>query len=461
MRQGTVACLNALRFRLYPSRKQEKRLARMVETGRRLWNAALAHRKWRWESGRMSTSYSFQSRILTQERRLDPHLHELYSQAGQDILRRLEKAFAAFFRRHARCPRFKKYSSSGSFTYPQAYHGSVRPDLTRSRIYLSKVGSVLTVFHRPLPLDSRLKSCTIVREPTGKWFASLVYDIVVPLQGVKVPLSWSLRAKPIGIDLGLKSLITTSDGEKVEHPRHFRKAEKRLVHLQRLLSRKRKGSQNRKKARRKLAVQNSLVANQRGDSNHKLSTRLVRKHRLVAFEDLKVKNLVRNPHLAKSIHDAGWRQLLEFSEYKASREGSIVVRVPAAYSTQECWFCGTLNKHITLEVREFECAGCHRRLNRDKNAGRVVLKRALAKVSSCQVGQDKAVVPLPGEENPSRAVPELMPVEAKPLPSRITENVSKAVEAGTIGSEREGAGNHPSPEVEDVTPRRPRSRLSS
>jgi putative transposase len=404
----------AFRFRLYPNRKQEQKLLRMIEAGRQLWNEALAHRKRRWEEERLSTSYSQQCWILTAERRADPLLGELYSQAGQEILKRLDRAFKAFFEHRARYPRFKRFSESGSFTYPQAYNGSVKPDVARRRLFLSKVGNVKAVFHRELPSRrEELKTCTVVREPDGEWYASLVYEDV--LQMIQEPVK-AFFTSPVGVDLGLKSLIATTDGVKVPHPRFLRKAERRLALLQRGLSRRQKGSQNRNRTRRLLAVRSSKVSRQRADFNHKLSAELVREHDLVAFEDLKVRNLIRNHALAKSITDAGWGQLRRFSEYKAKRAAKLVVGVPPAYSTQECCFCGTLNQ-IPLSVRQFECRGCGRTLDRDLNAAWIVLKRGVA-----QVGQD---------------MPELKPAETGPLPVPTTGRASPVKEAGTIRG-----GNH-------------------
>ena len=398
---------SAFRFRLYPNSEQEERMLRTMEACRRLWNDALAHRKRRWGKLRRSTSYNHQAWVLTAERHADPALAEVYSQAAQDVLRRLDRAFEAFFDGRSRHPRFKKLSSAGSFAYPQAYNGSVKPDVLRKRLFLSKVGNVKAVFHRPLPRDSRVKTCMVTREPDGEWYASLVYDEVVPLQDVRTP---AMQQQPVGVDLGLLSLIATSDGEKVEHPKLLRNAEKRLKRLQRSLSRKRKGSNNRSRARHRLASQHARVRRQRADFNHKLSALLVKSHSLVAFEDLKVRNMVRNRALAKSIHDAGWSQLVRFAEYKASRAGKLVVRVPAAYSTQECSFCGALNK-VPLSVRRSECASCGRTLDRDF-AARIMLKRGLA-----QVGQ---------------GMPELKPAEAGPLPVPTTVRASQAEEAGTI-----------------------------
>jgi len=395
------------RFRLYPSHMQERKLLRMVEAGRQLWNDALAHRKRRWEEKRLSTTYSQQCLILTAERRANPLLREFCSQAGQDILKRLDRAFNAFFEHRARYPRFKKFSASGSFTYPQAYNGSAKPDAVRKRLFLSKVGSVKLVFHRQLPSGrERLKTCTVIREPNGEWYASLVYE-----QDREAPKLITKFVSPVGVDLGLRSLIATTDGVKIAHPQFLGNAEERLKRLQRDFSKTRKGSKNREKARRLLAVRSSKVSRQRADFNHKLSAQLVRSHDLIAFEDMKVRNMVRNHALAKSIADAGWGQLRTFSEYKAERTGKLVVYVPTAYSTQECRFCGTLNQ-VPLKIRSFDCRGCGRTLDRDFNAAWIVLKRGLA-----QVGQD---------------MPELKPVETGPLPVPTTGRASPVDEAGTI-----------------------------
>ena len=404
--------MKALRFRLYPNPEQEARFVSTIEACRYLWNDALTHRKRRWEEERKSTSYTHQQWILTAVRNSDPKLQQVYSQAAQDVLHRLDRAFKSFFERRARYPKFKKRSCSGSFTYPQAYNGSVKPDLLRKRLFLSKIGNVKAVFHRSLPRDAVLKTCTVVREPCGEWYASLVYEDVVPLQDVEIPIGQvpQVVASPVGIDLGLKALITTSDGIGVPHPRFLRDAEKRLKRLQRSLSRKKKGSKNRFKARQRVASQHARVAQQRADFNHKLSNHLVREHDLIGFEDLIIRNMVRNHALAKSIVDAGWGQLVKFAEYKAAENGRLVVRVDPAYSTQECFWCGARNK-VSLETREFVCVGCGRTLQRDHNAARIVLKRAIA-----QVGQD---------------MPELKPVETRPLLVPTTGRASPVVEAGT------------------------------
>jgi putative transposase len=398
-----------------------------IDTSRRLWNDALSHRKARWEKERKSTSYNLQQWVLTEVRHTHPSIGALHSQVAQDVLRRLDRAFKAFFRHQSKYPRSKKLSSSGSFTYPQAYNGSAKPDTLRRRLYLSKVGNIKSIFHRPLPKDSLLKTCTVIREACGEWYASLVYEDMVPLQDITRKFT-----SPVGIDLGLRSLIVTSDGAEVPHPQFLRKAEKRLKLLQRAQSRKKRGSKNRFKARQRVASQHARVRRQRADFNHKLSTGLIRAHDLVVFEDLHVSNMVKNYRLAKSIQDAGWGQLVRFTSYKASRAGRRVVRVDPAYSTQECFHCGELNK-MSLDVREFVCIGCGRLLRRDHNSAWVVLKRGLA-----QVGQD---------------MPELKPVETRPLLVQTTGGASQVEEAGTTRAET-GAGSPRLRPWEGVTPLR-------
>ncbi len=402
----------ALRFRLYPDAGQEGRMLATLEACRRLWNDALAHRKRMWERDRKSTSYNLQAWILTAERKSDTELGEVYSQVAQDTLKRLDRAFRAFFEHRTRYPKLKKKKHSGSFAYPQAYNGSVKLDTLRQRLYLSKIGNVRAVFHRSLPRDATLKTCTVIHEPCGEWYVALVYEDIVPLRDVEILFGRTREPilTPVGIDLGLKALIMTSDGIGVPHPKFLRNAERRLKGLQRAFSRKRRGSRNQAKARHRLAVQHAKVARQRADFNHKLSNQLVREHNLIGFEDLRIRNMVRNHALAKSISDAGWGQLVRFAEYEAAENGKLAVRVEPAYSTQECFCCGALNR-VPLGTRDFVCVGCGTTLQRDHNAARIVLKRAVAKVG--------------------QGMPELKPVEIRPLPAQTTGPASQVVDAGT------------------------------
>jgi len=208
-----------------------------------------------------------------------------------------------------------------------------------------------------------------------------------------------------------------------------------LKHLQNALSKKKKKSRNWLKAGSKVASQHSRVRRQRLDFHHKLSTGLVKRHDIIVFEDLEIKNMVRNHKLTRSISDAAWGQLVRLTEYKAVIAGSRVVRVAAAYSTRECCYCGTLND-VDLSIREFVCIGCGRTLQRDSNAACVVLKRglAVAGLTAMKVGQD---------------MPKLKPVETMPLLLQTTGGVSKVGESGTICPQ--GLEAHDLKPREDVT----------
>jgi putative transposase len=182
--------------------------------------------------------------------------------------------------------------------------------------------------------------------------------------------------KQVGIDVGLKAFYTDSGGNTVENPRHYRKAEQKLKRLQRQLSRKNKGSKNRNKARKQLAKAHLKVQRQREDFARKRANALVTSSDLIAYEDLKIRNLVKNHHLAKSIHDAGWGTFLQWVRYYACLHGVPVVAVPPQYTSQECSACGTLVKK-SLSVRTHICSGCGMVLDRDHNAALNILSKAL------------------------------------------------------------------------------------
>jgi|SRR5579883_1495986 len=195
---------------------------------------------------------------------------------------------------------------------------------------------------------------------------------------------------PVGIDVGLKAFYTDSNGNAVENPRHLRKAEKRLKHLQRRLSRTKKGSQNRKKARQRLAKAHLKVQRQREDFARKEANALVSSHDLIAFEDLKITNLVRNHHLAKSISDASWGRFLAWVQYYGSLHAIPVVKVAPHYTSQNCSGCGTLVKK-SLSVRTHICSTCGLVMDRDHNAACTILNKALSTVGHTGTGTPVSV----------------------------------------------------------------------
>ena len=221
---------------------------------------------------------------------------------------------------------------------------------------------------RPIPALTRVR---LIRRADG-YYAQ--FCIQAQRRTEHVP-----TGKQVGIDVGLKAFSTDSKGNTVENPRHYRKAEKRLKRLQRRLSRKQKKSKNRKKARQAVAYAHLKVQRQREDFARKQANALVTSHDLIAFEELQIRNMVKNRHLAKSIHDAGWGQFLLWVKYYAAIHTIPVIAVSPHYTSQECSACGTLVKK-TLSVRTHVCTGCGVVLDRDHNAALNILQKALSTV---------------------------------------------------------------------------------
>ena len=403
--KGGFDIIEIRKYRIYPTEEQERTLAEQLETCRRLWNRCLAERKGAWENERISVGRFEQKRRIAVDKRSSAFLQGVYSHVLQDVVLRLERAYQAFFKKNARYPRFKKFGSYDSITYPDAYNGSVKLGVARknNKIYLSKIGHVPVLVHRD-PSKGRNKRCTVKRE-AAEWYVVLEYE-VPDVEPSGLPIE-----HPVGIDLGLKALITTSDGWHVKPPKPLKVQERRLKHLQRELSRKKKGSKNRVKAIGRIAKQSRKVARTRCDFNHKLSCRIADRYDFVAMEKLQIGNMVRNHYLAKSIHDAGWGQLVGFIGYKAERQGKTIALVPPQYTSQTCSGCGHV-QDMPLRLRMYNCPACGITMDRDQNAAKNILERGLS-----QVGEDIA---------------ELMPVEGGVQLERPTAPAQPPCESGTV-----------------------------
>ncbi|WP_429311243.1 RNA-guided endonuclease InsQ/TnpB family protein [Paenibacillus mucilaginosus] len=284
----------------------------------------------------------------------------------QDVAKRLDKAFQAFYRRvkggeKPGFPRFKPASQYDSFTYPQGGY-----KLDGKKLKLSKIGDVRMKLHRPL--EGKVKTCTIIQK-NGKYYACLSAEVE--------PKQLPYCADAVGVDLGVRTLAVTSDGEHFKSPAYLRASEKRLKRLQRSVSRKKKGSNRRKKAVHVLARLHEHVANQRKDYNHKVSRGLVNRYGLIAFEDLNVLGMTKNHNLAKSIVDSGWSQLVSFTTYKAESAGRVVKQVDPRNTSQLCSSCGVVVKKL-LKDRKHHCLCCGYVADRDENAAFNILKRATA-----------------------------------------------------------------------------------
>ncbi len=359
----------SFKYRLYPNKRQQQLIDETLEHCRLLYNRLLAERKEAYEKSEKTLSYVAQANSFPARKAAIPVLQSVHSQVLQDVAKRLDQAFHAFFRRvkngeNPGYPRFKPFGRYHSFTYPQGGYA-----LRDGRVPLSKIGDAKMKLHRPI--EGTIKTCTIVAK-NGKYYAVFSCEVAV----VSLPPSQAV----VGGDLGINHLLVTSDGECFDHPQSLRKAERKLKRLQRAVSRKKKGSRRRKQAVRRLAKAHEHVANQRRDTTHKIARHLVNTDGLIAFEDLNAQGLLKNHHLAKSIADAGWHQLVQATTDKAERAGRRVVLVDPRYTSQDCSTdgCTYRKTDLTLVGRTWTCPQCGITHDRDVNAACNILQRALA-----------------------------------------------------------------------------------
>jgi len=390
----------AYRFRLYPKEKQVEQLEQTLTLCRRLYNAGLEHRIVAYRNGQ-STTYLQQQNDLPLIKKEFPEYASVHSQALQDTLKRLDKAYKAFFRRveekrkgknvKAGFPRFKGENRYDSITYPQSGFRL----LPNGHLLLSKVGEVRMFMHRSP--KGKIKTLNVKRDRCGCWFAVLTVE--------KATVKKKVR-QAVGVDLGLRNLVALSNGETLPAPKFLRRSEKKLKFLQRRVSGREEGSGKRRKAVLRLAKGHRLVERQRTDLLHNLSHELARCD--VVFEKLNVAGMLKNHCLAKSITDASWSRLVGMTVYKAEEAGGRVVLVDPKYTSQECSLCHTRVKML-LKDRVFRCPRCGLIICRDVNAARVTLGRV------------------------GRGTAELTPVENSPLLKSFSKRVQGSGKPQPLG----------------------------
>ena len=348
------------KYRFYPTKDQEVLLAKSFGCARLVYNRFLALRNQAYQDHKMNVSYSDAAFLLTLDKQKEElaFLKEVSITVLQQSLRNADMAYVNFFKRKAKYPNFKSKWGRQSIRFPYpTFHYDGKYTIT-----LPKMDSPLKIkWSRTIPRGAKVKSVTVSKEPSGRYFISFLCEDSVA-QKIKTD-------KTIGLDWGLKDFITTSDGEKVISPKHYRQAEKRLVKCQRELSKKQKGSSNRQKARVKVAKAYAKVANQRKDFLHKLSSSIVHENQVICIEDIAVKNLSRNRHLSKSIMDSGWGEFVRQLEYKSQWYGRSLVKVGRFFpSSKTCSHCGCIKDHLNLSERNWTCSDCGVVHDRDFNA---------------------------------------------------------------------------------------------
>ncbi|WBB62769.1 RNA-guided endonuclease TnpB family protein [Streptomyces sp. WMMC500] len=362
----------AYKYRFYPTSEQAALLHRTFGCVRYVWNKALAERTRRYKDEGRSTSYVDTAKWLTAWKKdaESGFLREVSNVPLQQTLRAQQVAFNNFFAQRARYPRFKSRKKSRKSATFQNNAFTFRDGALK----LAKSSEPLNiVWHRPLPEGSQPSTVTVSCDSAGRWFVSLLVEEThtpVPSTGAAV-----------GLDAGLDHLLTLSTGEKISNPRHERRDRRKLAKASKVLSRTAKGSQNRARARLRVAKIHARIADRRRDHLHKVTTRLVRENQAIAIEDLTVRNMLKNHSLARAISDAAWSELRSMLEYKADWHGRRVLLVDRWFpSSKLCSTpgCAHVNDTMPLNVRSWKCHRCGALHDRDVNAARNTLAAGLA-----------------------------------------------------------------------------------
>jgi len=364
--------LKAYKYRIYPNAEQRILIAKHFGSCRWVWNHTLDRKiKAYAENKKHLSRFELQKELpQLKEAEATKWLKEINSQSLQSVLEHQDKAFTKFFREKSGFPKFKSKCNEQSFQCPQ----NVMVDFMEEKISLPKFrAGIKTVFHRKF--NGKIKTVTVRQKASGKYYVSI---LVETSDSEKKPKKPKIKSA-IGIDLGIKDFITSSDGNKVSNPKFLKKSLKRLKRLQRWQSRKVKGSKNRNKSRITLARQYEKVANQRFDFLHQVTSKLISENQADTFciEDLNVKGMQKNHHLAQAISDVSWGKFIELLEYKSRWHGKNIIRIGRfEASSKTCNQCGSVNQRLTLADREWTCDKCGAHHDRDINASKNILQFA-------------------------------------------------------------------------------------
>ena len=343
----------AFKYRINPTNSQRELIAKHIGSSRFVYNLALETKNTAYLGSKHNFSPFDLIKQLPELKKECDWLKEVNSQSLQQSIQNMDIAFKKFFK-GAGFPKFKsKHKGRQSFSVPQ--NVIVENDLLIIPKFKEGIDIIL---HRPI--KGTIKSATISVTPTGKYFASILVDTNTEIP-IKAPIK---EETTIGIDLGIKTFLVTSDGLEIDNPKYLRKAQTKLKYVQRKYS-KNKG----KRTKKKLAKLHEKVVNKRKDFLHKLSSKLISENQTIALETLAVKNMVKNHNLAQAINDVSWSTFVTMLEYKADWYGKNILRIGRfAPSSKTCSCCGNINRELTLKDREWTCNGCGTLLNRDVNA---------------------------------------------------------------------------------------------
>jgi putative transposase len=394
-------------YRIYPSKKQTQKLSQWLELHRELYNATLQERIEAYKMQRESINYNTQQNYLPQLKKDLPELVELGSQALQETIRRVDRAYKAFFRRikHGETPGFPRYKSKNrfnSFTYPAPAGWDIINN-TKLKIKISKLGLLKTRGKSRFAITNCERRCLTIKRKNNKWYAV----ITVRVNNSLLKRKTNIKQMAVGIDMGCKSLAVLSDSNKIDNPKYLKLNKNKLLEIQRKLSKQVKFSNNWYKTKNKLSKLHEKIANQRKDFLHKTSAKLVTSYSIIGIEHKldvkkmtksargtinnhgkdvlpmanilnKVQSVKQKASLNRSILEASINIFTSMLKYKAEEAGTVIIEVNKKNTSRECSVCHSYNL-VTLADRVYNCSNCGLSIDRDLNAARNIEFRALEK----------------------------------------------------------------------------------
>ncbi len=364
----------AIKVRIYPDKTQSEKLSQVMGCCRWWYNYALNLCIETYKATGKALKQVALNKYLPKLKKEEDTvwLGDCYSQCLQSVTLNLTKAFRSFFEGRAKYPRFKSYHGKQSCQYPQ------NVSIVDGCLKIPQLGLVKASIHRIF--EGEIKTVTVSKTPTGKYFASILFDTQQEIPEV------TMTGKICGIDLGIKDFAIVHDGEKTSkyaNPRHIKKHEKNLARKQQKLARKKKGSNNRSKAKKLVAKVHERTSNARQDFLHKLSTKVVNNNQVVVVEQLNIKGMVRNHCLAKAISDVGWGTFINFLDYKLKDKGGLLVEIDRWFpSSKTCSNCHYQVSEMPLEIREWTCPNCGSHHDRDENASKNIRAEGIRKLQT-------------------------------------------------------------------------------
>lgn len=357
--------IKAYKYRLYPTKEQEVLIDKHINNARFIYNLGLETKIQAYLGSKENISYfNLCNQLKELRNNYTLWLKDVSIQSLQASLRRLDRSYLSFFKGKG-FPKFKSKKGSQSVDFPQ----SIRVDFTKSKIILPKIREVVCIFSRQF--EGKIKTCTVSKTKTGKYFVSILVDI-----DVKLPKKKKIKKKTtIGLDFGIKTFITTSKGTQYDNLHFLKRNLKRLRIEQRTLQRRfKKGkeqSKNWHKQRLKVALLYEKITNQRNDYLQKLSTEIINQYDTICIEDLSISNMIKNHKLAKALSEMSWWTFTDMLRYKAEWYGKNLIKIGRFEpSSKKCSNCGNINKNLKLSDREWQCQNCQTLHDRDLNAAK-------------------------------------------------------------------------------------------